>query len=90
MNTLTSEQSLSISYMKAIGIIVVVIGHYTSGFFNVMQPYLYHMPLFFFVGGLTLKNEIVTFKALRKLSKKNNPVYYCDLYLHRHFGDGIK
>ncbi|EPG7391366.1 acyltransferase family protein [Enterobacter cloacae] len=73
MNTLTSEQSLSISYMKAIGIIVVVIGHYTSGFFNVMQPYLYHMPLFFFVGGLTLKNEIVTFKALRKLSKKIIP-----------------
>lgn len=59
--------------MKAIGIIVVVIGHYTSGFFNVMQPYLYHMPLFFFVGGLTLKNEIVTFNALRKLSKKIIP-----------------
>lgn len=59
--------------MKAIGIIVVVIGHYTSGFFNVMQPYLYHMPLFFFVGGLTLKNEIVSFNALRKLSKKIIP-----------------
>lgn len=76
MNTLTSEQSLSISYMKAIGIIVVVIGHYTSGFFNVMQPYLYHMPLFFFVGGLTLKNEIVTFNALRKLSKKIIPYIF--------------
>lgn len=62
--------------MKAIGIIVVVIGHYTSGFFNVMQPYLYHMPLFFFVGGLTLKNEIVTFNALRKLSKKIIPYIF--------------
>ncbi len=73
MRKFSVEQSLSISYMKAIGIIVVVIGHYTSGFFNVMQPYLYHMPLFFFVGGLTLKNEIVTFKALKKLSQKIIP-----------------
>ncbi|EMV5880030.1 TPA: acyltransferase family protein [Escherichia coli] len=73
MHQITNEQSLSISYMKAIGIIVVVIGHYTSGFFNVMHPYLYHMPFFFFVGGLTLKNEIVTFNALRKLSKKIIP-----------------
>ncbi|MCO7793269.1 acyltransferase family protein [Escherichia coli] len=73
MREFSVEQSLSISYMKAIGIIVVVIGHYTSGFFNVMQPYLYHMPLFFFVGGLTLKNEIFTFKALNKLSKKIIP-----------------
>ncbi|EOL8879766.1 acyltransferase family protein [Enterobacter mori] len=73
MREFSVEQSLSISYMKAIGIIVVVIGHYTSGFFNVMQPYLYHMPLFFFVGGLTLKNEMFTFKALNKLSKKIIP-----------------
>lgn len=73
MREFSVEQSLSISYMKAIGIIVVVIGHYTSGFFNVMQPYLYHMPLFFFVGGLTLKNEMFTFKALKKLSKKIIP-----------------
>lgn len=73
MREFNHQQSISISYMKAIGIIVVVIGHYTSGFFNVMQPYLYHMPLFFFVGGLTLRNVVFSLKSLIKLSKKIIP-----------------
>ncbi|WP_320705394.1 acyltransferase family protein [Enterobacter cloacae] len=70
---ISKEQSLSISYMKAIGILVVVIGHYSSSFFSIMQPYLYHMPLFFFVGGITLRREVVTFGAVKKIFMKLAP-----------------
>lgn len=73
MASITQSQSLSISYMKSIGIIVVVIGHYSSGFFSIMQPYLYHMPLFFFVGGITLRREVVTFGAVKKIFMKLAP-----------------
>ncbi|WP_431606090.1 acyltransferase family protein [Enterobacter hormaechei] len=59
--------------MKAIGIIVVVIGHYSSGFFNILQPYLYHMPLFFFVGGLTMRTESLKAKAFSKIFLKLAP-----------------
>ncbi|KID06221.1 hypothetical protein PU00_02590 [Hafnia alvei] len=79
-NSLGHEQSLSVSYMKAIGIIVVVIGHYTSGFFNIMLPYLYHMPLFFFIGGITLKKEPISIGAVKKISIKIIP-YMITTYL---------
>lgn len=46
------NQSLAINYAKAIGIIMVVIGHYHGSPFDFYRPYVFHMPLFFFIGGL--------------------------------------
>lgn len=42
----------AIDYAKALGIIVVVIGHCSNNIFNVMTPYMYHMPMFFIIGGM--------------------------------------
>ncbi|VTQ61976.1 Fucose 4-O-acetylase and related acetyltransferases [Campylobacter jejuni] len=73
MRKFNKQETLAISYMKAIGIAFVVAGHYTSGFFNVMQPYLFHMPLFFFIGGITTKEEPINFEWIKRLSKKLIP-----------------
>lgn len=48
---LSDDQSLAVSYAKAIGIILVVIGHYPELVFSLYSPYSFHMPLFFFLGG---------------------------------------
>lgn len=49
---LTTEHSLAIDYIKCIGIIFVLYGHYPNGnVWNIMSPYMFHMPLFFFLGG---------------------------------------
>ena len=41
-----------LDYVKALGIISVVIGHYPGDPFVLLKPYVYHMPLFFFLGGV--------------------------------------
>ena len=41
------NESLIIDYAKSIGIILVVMYHLKTGFFNVYHAYMYHMPLFF-------------------------------------------
>ena len=46
------QESTALNYAKAIGIITVVIGHFRGVPFNYFQPYMYHMPLFFFLGGV--------------------------------------
>ena len=46
------RESTALNYAKAIGIITVVIGHFRGVPFNYFQPYMYHMPLFFFLGGV--------------------------------------
>ncbi|HEO9688162.1 TPA: acyltransferase family protein [Morganella morganii subsp. morganii] len=64
---ITKEQKIDcINYAKAIGIIAVVIGHYKNDMFDVFKPYMYHMPLFFFIGGIlhndkrSITNSILT------------------------------
>lgn len=53
-----NRQSLAIDYVKCIGIIFVLYGHYPNGnVWNVMSPYLFHMPLFFFLGGMLFNIE---------------------------------
>lgn len=51
------DEEKSINYAKAIGIIAVVIGHYPGNPFNYFNPYLFHMPLFFFLGGVLLNEN---------------------------------
>lgn len=55
--TLNKHESDIIYIMKAIGIITVVIGHYSGILSNITQPYLYHMPLFFFIGGMLINGK---------------------------------
>ncbi|MGN9604779.1 acyltransferase family protein, partial [Salmonella enterica] len=67
-------ESKTIDIMKFIGIVFVVIGHYPGDYFNIMSPYLFHMPLFFFIAGMTLKkdspikNSIRVFLSIAKYS----------------------
>ncbi len=59
-----SERQIDIDIAKAFGIILVVIGHVVgSGF---LAAKLYHMPLFFFISGLTLKIEKPFGETLKK------------------------
>ncbi|EOM7167911.1 acyltransferase family protein [Escherichia coli] len=51
------EQKRALDYVKAIGIISVVVGHFPNSIFNIMTPYMYHMPLFFFIGGVVFKEK---------------------------------
>ncbi|WP_148245059.1 acyltransferase family protein [Enterobacter asburiae] len=51
---LTKDKSITLDYAKALGIISVVIGHYNMTPFGIPQPYLFHMALFFFIGGMLL------------------------------------
>ncbi|HBH7054399.1 TPA: acyltransferase [Morganella morganii] len=46
------EKIRAINYVKAITIILMVASHYTSSPLNRLAPYMYHMPLFFFLGGM--------------------------------------
>lgn len=43
-----------ITLVQAAGIISVIIGHFYNQPFNYIHPYVFHMPLFFFLGGMLL------------------------------------
>lgn len=50
--------SLFIDYSKAIGILSVILGHLPNvpmNTFTFFNPYMYHMPLFFFIGGILFR-----------------------------------
>lgn len=55
-NNIEKERfSLFVDYSKAIGILAVILGHLPNvpmTTFNFITPYMYHMPLFFFIGGM--------------------------------------
>lgn len=51
-NIVNQHTSLAIDYIKCFGIILVIYGHYEQYTFSILKPYLFHMPLFFFLGGL--------------------------------------
>lgn len=70
---ITPEQSLTLDYAKAIGIITVVIGHYHGNPFEYYRPYIYHMPLFFFLGGLLINPTRSIFSNSINITKKHFP-----------------
>ncbi len=64
------QDSLFINYAKAIGIIVVVMGHFSWNSLNIFKPYIYHMPLFFIIGGLLIKPISSKKKLLKNIVEK--------------------
>lgn len=65
----------SVQYAKAIGIVLVVIGH--SGFWPCDNPFIYmfHMPLFFFLSGYCFKDDNLTKSYKSYIIKKSKGVY---------------
>lgn len=55
---ITKNESDVIFIMKSIGIIAVVVGHYPGVLFEISHAYYYHMPLFFFIAGIFIKDKI--------------------------------
>ncbi|WP_354625116.1 acyltransferase family protein [Psychromonas sp. MME2] len=51
----TEQHSLFITYSKALAMITVVIGHYNWMPLDIYDPYIYHMPIFFIIGGIVMK-----------------------------------
>lgn len=66
-----SSDSLMLDYVKALGIISVVIGHYPGDPFVFLKPYVYHMPLFFFLGGVLLNTRRSLLSHSANLIKKH-------------------
>lgn len=66
----TEQESLFINYAKALGILCVVTGHYGWNPLPIFNPYIYHMPLFFIIGGIIAKpirnGTIWTLKIFKK------------------------
>lgn len=54
---LEEKKSHAIDYVKCIGIVLVIFGHYPNTIINVLKPYMYHMPLFFFLGGMLFSTK---------------------------------
>ena len=69
MHKLNDNESLTIDYAKAIGIFFVVLGHYDSSVMNMFKPYTFHMPLFFFLGGITLNYNKRSISFIRVVLK---------------------
>lgn len=57
MRKYTEQERISIDYAKAFGIILVVIGHFNNLASDILRPYIYHMPLFFFIGGMVFRQQ---------------------------------
>jgi len=47
----------------------VVLGHYDASVMNMFKPYTFHMPLFFFLGGITLNYNKKTLSFLKAVFK---------------------
>ncbi|NLS14231.1 acyltransferase family protein [Vibrio sp. SM6] len=65
---------------RGLGIILVVIGHYMWHPNWIWSPYLFHMPLFFFIGGLTVTPFKKIYYGIRKLSIELF-IYYIQWYV---------
>ncbi|WP_026970280.1 acyltransferase family protein [Aliagarivorans marinus] len=78
-NALSKQQSLFIDYAKGLGILLVVIGHYNWQADAVYTPYLFHMPLFFILGGLVLRPYADERRWARKWLR-SYPLYYVVWY----------
>ncbi|WP_318390595.1 acyltransferase family protein [Enterobacter sp.] len=61
------QTSLSIDYAKTIGITLVVIGHTAWKPFQTLDPYYFHMPLFFFIGGFLCSGRKTLLKVTQNI-----------------------
>lgn len=58
LNSMVDHQkSNAIDYVKSIGIIFVLFAHYPNNITAILQIYTFHMPLFFFLGGLLFNSN---------------------------------
>lgn len=69
-----------IDYAKALGIFLVVMGHYYSPPVSVFNPYIFHMPLFFFIGGIVF-NPQKTFTITTKKVLRHHFLYLIIVYI---------
>lgn len=76
----TAVESVLINYAKAIGIIAVVMGHFPGDPFNFYRSYMYHMPLFFFLGGM-LVNPMKSFGLHLTGIAKRHLLYIVIIYV---------
>ncbi|MBT0394452.1 acyltransferase family protein [Morganella morganii subsp. morganii] len=66
------DKSIMVDYAKTIGIVMVVSGHTAWIPFGTLNPYFFHMQLFFFLGGYLLN------------TKKDLSSFYCGI-IKKHF-----
>lgn len=100
MNTaysLSDFQRTSVNYAKAIGILLVVIGHFTNYASDIIRPYIFHMPLFFFIGGLVYKektNKAIIINAIKRYWFYLLACYFLTgviaLIFHHYFGTIVR
>lgn len=77
---LAKETSQTLYIARALGIILVVIGHYMWHPNWTWSPYIFHMPLFFFMGGITAKPFTNISTGVKKLTDELI-IYYIRWYL---------
>ncbi|QCT20853.1 hypothetical protein FEM41_14965 [Jejubacter calystegiae] len=71
MELTTEEKSRAINYAKAIAIILMVASHYSGAPLNKLVPYMYHMPFFFFLGGMLFNHEKTLINHYKKVLTKH-------------------
>ena len=75
MKEANKKRILWIDYAKAFAMFFVVIGHVNSGNYLTNWIYSFHMPLFFFLSGITLKayrgGGNITLLSYRDYEKKS-------------------
>lgn len=89
LKTGITEYNDSITYMKAIGIILMVFMHCTSNFPNLRCfIYMFHMPLFFFIAGYCFKKSYLNAPSVF-IRKKIKSIWwpcakYCGIFALLH------
>lgn len=93
MGKYTEKERISIDYAKAFGIILVVIGHFNNLASDVLRPYIYHMPLFFFIGGMVFRQKTFADVVKNSIVKYWIYLFFCyiitgliALLLNHYFG----
>ncbi|MGL5966946.1 MAG: acyltransferase family protein [Kluyvera sp.] len=81
MQSITNNQSLSIGYAQAILIITVVLGHYSVRPLDVFWPFIYHMPMFFMLGGVLYKEKPIINSLASTLKKHGLYLLYTYLII---------
>lgn len=77
---ISHEHSLTMDYVKAFGMIFVLVGHINNDIFNVYYAYLFHMPLFFFIGGVLYKDTRCITNFTAHVIKKTVTLSYSNLF----------
>lgn len=72
----TKERIDWIDYAKALGVFWVIMGHTYKGYSFIGWIYSFHMPLFFFLSGITLKIEQISCREFLKKRVKSLLIPY--------------